>query len=201
MLHSKKVKKSFIYLELYMRTIVLLIRVTYFIGVNTMTEKLSRTAVNTAIKSAISNELKLKGLWKETAGVCLKYFGASNNNHFLLANAGAMAMQKLKGVHSAEEIKEFKATLKSLRTDVLNMAESMKHSNPRQCWTRLYKYMKEESGLAHFKQVTTERTDDKKFCTNISSASKLVDAMPQSVQDKFLDLLEVMIELELIKEK
>ena len=163
--------------------------------------KITRTAVNTAIKNAISNELKLKGLWKETASTCLKYFGAGNNNNFLLANAGPMAMQKLKGLHSADEIKEFKLTLKTLRADVIQMAESMKHSNPNQCWTRLLKYMKEESGLAHFKQVTTERTDDKKFCTNISSASKLVDAMPQSVQDKFLDLLEVMIELELIKEK
>ena len=184
-----------------MQTIVLLIRVTFFIGVNTMTEKLSRTAVNTAIKSAISGEMGVSKRWKETAGVCLKYFGASNNNHFLLANAGVMAMQKLKGLHSAEEIKEFKATLKSLRTDVLNMAESLKHSNPRQCWTRLLKYMKEESGLAHFKQGTVQRTDDKKFCTFISSASKLSEAMPQEVQDKFLDLYEVMVSLELIKEK
>ena len=123
-----------------------------------MTEKLSRTAVNTAIKSAISGEMGVSKRWKETAGVCLKYFGASNNNHFLLANAGVMAMQKLKGLHSAEEIKEFKATLKSLRTDVVNMAESLKHSNPRLCWKRLLQYMKDESGLAHFKQATVQNS-------------------------------------------
>tara|TARA_Y100001973_G_C4989238_1_gene228107 strand:- start:84 stop:584 length:501 start_codon:yes stop_codon:yes gene_type:complete len=166
-----------------------------------MTEKLSRTAVNTAIKNAISGEMGVSKKWKETAGVCLKYFGADNNNHFLLANAGVMAMNILKGQHSADEIKEFKLTLKNLSKDVKQMAESMKHSNPNLVWTRLLKYMREESGLAHFKQATAQRTDDKKFCTNIASASKLVDAMPQSVQDKFLDLLEVMIELELIKEK
>ena len=81
------------------------------------------------------------------------------------------------------------------------MAESMKHSNPNLVWTRLLSYMREESGLAHFKQVTAQRTDDKKFCTYIASAYKLVDAMPQEVQDEFFALIGVMQKLELIKEK
>ena len=140
---------------------------------------------NNSLRAAIESDVKSAGLWVKSAAEFLTCYGAGNDNYFLLANV-PQAREQLNAKFSKEEIKSFKDTLKEMRSTVESIAEEKKHSNPRQCWQRLFKYMRIESGLAHFKHLTKDKNPTEKCNAAFVTISKNFEESEYSEEIKEL---------------
>ena len=142
---------------------------------NTVTYPAQLKKFSSALVKAFDADAAVTHTWSECADVALTTWGSDNENKFLLANVPQLRGRLIDSGVSPDELKSWKERLKTARGMVVDYAKSRNHSNPNQCWTRLLKYMKERSGLSHFKQLTKESTPTDKFLAALAQIAKHLD--------------------------
>tara|TARA_R100000734_G_scaffold13234_1_gene9801 strand:- start:694 stop:1212 length:519 start_codon:yes stop_codon:yes gene_type:complete len=144
------------------------------------------TALQTEIRNTIKSVITADNKWVKCAEMGLSMYGTENGNLFVAANSPMARARILNKGFSGEDIRDWKKDLKSLRETVEGIAKDLKHSNPRQCWKRMFEKMVELSGLdpAYFPSLVKNSTPADKCATALRTLSKYVDDTEFSTEIK-----------------